>query len=159
MALNLTEQQAARVRQVYMLAGIRQGLSGNAIIDSLRSLGLGLRTSTMQAQIASLVGRPGPLPSLDNETLATLLDAAPTVNFVSRSSNNYVYTFQFQEGVSATGNYVPDTWSITSEYAIPDQLAKAQALSILQLDTASRESISTDDIALLKPRKFTPFTP
>lgn len=159
MALNLTEDQAARVRQVYMLSGIRQGLSGNAIIDSLRSLGLGQRTSTMQAQIASLVGRPGPLPSLDADTLQALYNDAPEANFVSRSSQSFVYSFKFAEGVDVTGNYVPDVWSISSPYALPPQIAAAQALDILQLSDESQEEISTDDIVMLKPRKFTPFTP
>lgn len=159
MALNLSEEQAARVRQVYMLSGIRQGLSGNAIIDSLRSMGLGQRTSTMQQQIASLVGRPGPLPSLDSDTLSALYSAAPVANFASRSSQNFVYTFQFAPGVDVTGNYVPDVWSISSPFALPDQLAQAQAMDILQLSSESEDSLSPTDIVMLKPRKFTPYTP
>ena len=159
MALDLTEAQAARVRQVYMLSGIRQGLSGNAIIDSIRAIGLGQRTSTMQAQIASLIGRPGPLPTLDAETLSQLYDSAPQTNLVSRSSQNYVYSFKFAQGVDVTGSYTPDVWSITSEYALPPQLAISQAMSVLQLDEESAGSIDETDIVMMKPRKFTPFTP
>src|SRR5579872_4296257 len=122
MALNLTEDQAARVRQVYMLSGIRQGLSGNAIIDSLRSLGLGQRTSTMQAQIASLVGRPGPLPSLDSDTLQALQAASPYDNFVSRSSEAFLYTVQLNEGSMIESSYVPEFFSVSSDYLLPDQL-------------------------------------
>jgi hypothetical protein len=159
MALNLSENQAARVRQVYMLSGIRQGLSGNAIIDSLRALGLGQRTSTMQAQIASLVGRPGPLPSLDADTLTALYDSSPVALFSSRSSQNYVYSFQFQEGTEVTGSYVPDTWSITSPFLLPDQLALSQALDVLELSPESEGEIGPEDIKILKTRKFTPFNP
>lgn len=159
MALDLSESQAARVRQVYMLSGIRQGLSGNAIIDSLRALGLGQRTQTMQQQIASLVGRPGPLPSLDAETLQALYNETPQANFTSRSSNNFVYTFKFAPGTEVSGDYVPDVWSIVSPFALPPQLAQVQALEILKLDDESQSSLTPEDIVSLKPRKFTPFQP
>ncbi len=97
--------------------------------------------------------------SLDSETPQSLYAATPTANFASRSSNNFVYTFQFAEGVEATGNYVPDVWSISSPFALPTQLAQLQALQVLQLDDSSEESIGPEDLVMLKPRKFTPFNP
>lgn len=157
MPKQFTEAQAARIRQVYMLSGIRQGLSGNAIIDTLRAIGLGQRTEVMQKQIASLIGRPGRLPSLDAETLSTLYDQAPALNFTSRSSKNYVYSFKVSGLDLTSGRNKTVTLSIVSDRALIPGIAERMFTENVDFEQSGGLTPDLNTIEMQKPRKYTPY--
>lgn len=121
--MSLSPEKAERYQQNYIISGVRQGLSGAAILRTLQAAGLGYRTENFYADYNYYKSVPSRLPYLSAAERSIFLPDTFVTEVPSRKSNAYIFTFaipvNYNNGLISEPKYV----SITSETKITPDIA------------------------------------
>lgn len=115
-----------RFAQYTIISGVRQGLSGAAILRTLQNVGLGYRTENFYADYNSYLNKNVRLPRLTAQERATFVPDSYNIQVPARRSNTYQYIFSVP-GRFADGRTEANL-SITSAH----RLTPDTALSLLE---------------------------
>lgn len=128
MALNLSPDKAYRFAQHFVVSGVRQGLSANAIQNNLQSLGLGYRRENLLADIRRYQDVPARMPRLTQQEFTTYLAPNLTIKMPTKGGTRWQYAYTVNAVNLDTGEEVPVTYSIVSPFRLTPELAQAQAM-------------------------------
>lgn len=108
--MNLSDAQKQRVSQYTIISGVRQGISGAAILRTLQAVGLGYRTANFYQDYNRYLNIPSRLPNLSAEQKATFVPQNYITSVPARVSNRYQYIFnvpiRLNSGQVRSPNYI-----------------------------------------------------
>lgn len=120
--LKLSPIKKRRFSQHFMVAGIRQGLSNNNILDQLQAVGLGYRRGVFLQDIKRLRQFKPRQPAMSRQEMTTYLSTNRTLGMLSRGRTKYQYVFKVPFRDPTTGKIVErrNISFISSREMIPD---------------------------------------
>ena len=153
MALSLTDAQKQRFSQHFVVAGVRAGLSANAIQKNLQAVGLGYRRENLLADVARYQNVPARMPRLTQAEFSKYLAPNLTIKMPTTGGTRYQYAFTITATNINTGDTTDITYSVVSPTRLTPEIASAYAQTTVDFG-ASNLQPDYGSLALLGETQF-----
>lgn len=121
----LTPQSQRNFAQRLIISGVRSGLSGNSILQSLRAVDLGYRTQVFYVDYNRYKNTDVRLPRVNTAEYHTYLQDNFIMKVPARKGNRFQYTFSVYGTDNTTGETVQRFFSTTSNRPLIPDVAQA----------------------------------
>lgn len=127
MADEIQMSSARRFAQRFVVSGVRNGLSANAIQANLQAAGLGYRRADLLADVARYANVPTTRRGYSDLNLDQLIPPDITIRMPTTGGTRYQYVFSVPATDVSSGEQFDITYSIVSPFELLPALATALA--------------------------------
>lgn len=153
MAAKISRGDTRIYAQRFVIQGVRAGLSGNAILQQLRDVGLGYRTQNFYEDYSRYLGS-SKLPRLSSVArLPKDYSLQYKIRVPTTGGSRYQYTFSVTGTNRDTGEEQDITFSFVSPYPLLDDVIKAR-LDAMPLDSQYNLDFNPEDVSAMPVYEF-----